>query len=61
VCSDGGRLWSHSIEEEKIKLLIMAREDEIDSQIMNLKKITATTEVYLPNEETTFQDVKASG
>jgi hypothetical protein len=39
----------------------MAREEEKDSQIMKLNKITAITEVYLPKEETTFQVVKASG
>jgi len=39
----------------------MAREDEKDSQIIKLNKTTATTEVYLPSEETTFQVVKASG
>jgi len=61
VCSAGGRFWSHSMEEEKIKLLIIAREEEIDSQMINLNKITAITEVYLPKEETTFHVVKASG
>jgi hypothetical protein len=49
------------MEEEKIKLLIIAREEEIDSQMINLNKITAMTEVYLPKEETTFHVVKASG
>jgi len=44
-----------------MKLLIIAREEEIDSQIINLNKITATTDVYLPKEDTTFQVVKASG
>jgi len=39
----------------------MAREADIDSQIIKLKKITAMTDVYLPNEETTFHVVKASG
>jgi len=61
VCSAGGRFWSHSMEEEKIKLLIIAREEEIDSQMINPNKITAITEVYLPKEETTFHVVKASG
>jgi hypothetical protein len=61
VCSAGGRFWSHSIEDEKIKLLIKVRKEEIDSQIINLNKITATTEVYLPKEDTIFHEVKASG
>jgi hypothetical protein len=61
VCSAGGRFCNHSIDEEKIKLLIIAREEETASQIINLNKITAMTEVYLPKEETTFHVVKASG
>jgi len=39
----------------------MAREEDKDSQMIKLKRITAIKEVYLPNEETTFHVVKASG
>jgi len=39
----------------------MAREEDRDSQMIKLKRITAVKEVYLPKEETTFHEVNASG
>jgi len=52
---------SHSIDEDEIKLLTAGRDVAKASQIINLKIIIATTEVYLPIEDTTFHEVNASG
>jgi len=61
VCSEGGLLWAHSIKDGWIEAFITGRLEVIASHMIKANIKIATTEVYLPIEETTFQDVKASG
>ena len=52
---------NHSIEEDEIKLWMAGRAVATASQIIKLNNKMATTDVYLPIEEITFQVVNASG
>jgi hypothetical protein len=42
-------------------LVIVSREDEIPSQTINMKNITAIVEIIDPIEEIVFHEVKESG
>jgi hypothetical protein len=61
VWSEGGRAWDHSIEEELISEFGISRLALIASQMIALNISTATKEVYLPKEDTTFHEVNISG
>jgi len=61
VCSEGGLESVQSIDGELIILVIEMRLDLIPSHRTALNKITANTEVYLPNEDTMFQVKYMSG
>jgi hypothetical protein len=61
VWSDGGLFLSHSINDRLISEFITGRFAVIASQMIYLNINTATTEICLPIEETTFHEVNASG
>jgi len=61
VWSEGGRLWCHSIEGPATMWVTGARLEERASQRIKIKSKTATTEIWLPKEDTIFQERNASG
>lgn len=54
MCSAGGRVWYHSIDEDNCIGKEGVRWAIILSQIINIKKITPNNEIVLPREETIF-------
>jgi hypothetical protein len=55
VWSEGGKFIFHSIDGEKDRLEIGDRLAEKASQMIKIKKKIATTEIWLPMEDTMFQ------
>jgi len=61
VCSETGNMFIHSVEAEVEFLLIQDREEDMLSQMIHINKITDKKEIRDPKDDTTFQEVKASG
>lgn len=60
-CSIGGNALFHSIDRFSVLILIVGLFDDIDSQIINIRKEIDSIDKYDPIDDVVFQNENASG